>query len=90
MTGVAYAQEPKQVSESKSIDQFVLDGQYAGPFKDTLVQRWIDRLTGNICYLYIPVVVPGVPTPGNSPGQPRVYGPNGIGSISCVPRPARP
>ena len=84
--GVAFAQEQKPVAEIKNIDQFFLDGQYSGPFKDTVVQRWVDRLTGNICYFYIPVVVPGVPNSGNAPGQPRVYGPNAIGSISCVPR----
>ena len=87
--GPAFSQEQKQISESKSIDQFVLDGQYAGPFKDTVVQRWVDRITGNVCYLYIPVVVPGLPNSGTTPGQPRVYGPNGIGTISCVPRPSK-
>ncbi len=87
--GSALSQEQKQISESKGIDQFVLDGQYSGPFKDTVVQRWVDRITGNVCYLYIPVVVPGVPNSGGAPGQPRVYGPNGIGTISCVPRPSK-
>ena len=66
--------------------QMVLDGQFPGPFKDTLIQRWVDLAVGAICYLYIPVSVPALPRSEQTPAdQPRLYGPNGIGSISCIP-----
>lgn len=63
-----------------------LTGQYPGPFQDTLIQRWVDTANGNVCYLYIPVVLPSAgnqPTPSGQPG-PRFYGTNFMGAISCV------
>ena len=82
--------------ESKALppaDSFILDAQFNGPFQDTLIQRWVDKVKGNVCYLYIPVMVPNFDRqvqekqPGQStnpkPG-PKVYGANSIGTISCV------
>ncbi|HUD51781.1 hypothetical protein [Parvibaculum sp.] len=58
-----------------------LEGQYAGPLKDTLIQRWRDPAAGMICYVYLPIVVEhSKPTPMGL----VQYGANGIGSISCV------
>jgi hypothetical protein len=82
--------------ESKALplnESFILDAQFNGPFQDTLIQRWVDKAKGNTCYLYIPVIVPnfdrqaqdkqtGQPT--NPKPGPKIYGPNTIGSISCV------
>ena len=68
-------------------DEFLLDQQFKGPFKDTLIQRWVDKINGNICYLYIPVMAPGLPIPKDAPNPqslPRIYGSNTIGNISCV------
>lgn len=64
-----------------------LNGQFTGPFQDTLIQRWQDSSTGVTCYLYIPVMVPWSsqqPSPTGQ-GSVRQYGPNQLGSISCVP-----
>ena len=82
-----YAEDTKVNSGSRSLGNLVLDAQFSGPFKDTIIQRWIDVSAGSICYLYIPVSVPALPQPQttSSNEQVRVYGPNGIGSISCIP-----
>lgn len=58
-----------------------LQGQFPGPLKDTLIQRWRDPVDGTVCYLYLPVAVPHAPGPSGL----VQYGPNGIGSISCIP-----
>ena len=58
-----------------------LEAEYAGPMKDTTIQRWRDPGGEAVCYLYIPF------TAQHSAPQPNgyvVYGPNTIGSISCV------
>jgi hypothetical protein len=86
-SSAACAEEQKSNS-SRMLSSMVLDAQFAGPFKDTIVQRWIDVSAGAICYLYIPVSVPALPDkPQAASGgeSVRVYGPNGIGSISCIP-----
>ena len=58
-----------------------LDAQFAGPLKDTLVQRWRDPKTGTLCYIYLPVMVRHSPPTKMGLVQ---YGANGIGTISCV------
>lgn len=61
-----------------------LEGQYAGPLKDTIIQRWRDPAAGMVCYVYLPIVVEhSKPTPMGL----VQYGANGIGSISCVRAP---
>jgi hypothetical protein len=61
----------------------VLEAQYSGPLKDTLVQRWRDPQFGTVCYIYLPISVP------HSQQQTASgfldYGANSIGSISCYP-----
>ena len=65
-----------------------LEAQFAGPFQDTLIQRWRDPIDGRVCYLYIPVRVKHEPAPE---GGVVDYGANNIGSISCTgPDPAKP
>jgi hypothetical protein len=60
-----------------------LQAQFAGPLKDTVIQRWRDPDTGTLCYIYLPVLVRHSPKLPNGLVQ---YGANGIGSISCLPR----
>src|SRR5512146_425194 len=47
-----------------TIQDLVLEAQFKGPLKDTVVQRWKDPQTGMICYIYLPVIVQhSQPTP---------------------------
>lgn len=66
------------------LQRMQLEGQFAGPLKDTIIQRWRDPSAGMICYVYLPVVVEhSKPTPTGF----VQYGANGIGSISCAHAP---
>jgi hypothetical protein len=71
-----------QQGDWQSMPRMQLDGQYAGPLYDTIVQRWRDPDTGTLCYLYLPITVAHTPPPQQGYVK---YGPNTIGSISCVP-----
>jgi hypothetical protein len=51
-----------------------------GPLRDTVIQRWRDPVDGTICYIYLPVIVQH----GRGPNNLVQYGPNSIGSISCL------
>jgi hypothetical protein len=59
-----------------------LEAEYAGPLKDTTIQRWRDPGGNVVCYLYVPFTAQHSPPAGNGYVQ---YGPNTIGTISCVP-----
>jgi hypothetical protein len=59
-----------------------LERQFAGPLRDTVIQRWRDPADGTVCYLYIPISAPHTPP---APGGFVQYGANTIGSISCAP-----
>jgi hypothetical protein len=93
--GTAMAQQPpaQQTQQPaaappvtwEQMPRMLLQQQYAGPLKDTLIQRWRDPETNLICYVYLPI------TAAHSPPTPTSYvqyGPNVIGSISCVSLPA--
>jgi hypothetical protein len=57
-----------------------LERQFAGPLRDTIVQRWRDPVDGTICYIYLPISAQhSPPTPAGFVN----YGSNSIGSISC-------
>jgi hypothetical protein len=77
------AAEPPVVWER--LPRMLLQQQYAGPLKDTLIQRWRDPETNLICYVYLPFIA-AHSTP--SPNAYVQYGPNVIGSISCLSPPA--
>jgi hypothetical protein len=62
------------------IGHMQLEAQYAGPLRDTLIQRWRDPSDGTICYIYLPVIVQHAAGPANL----VQYGSNNIGSISCL------
>jgi len=59
-----------------------LERQFAGPLRDTIIQRLRDPGDGTVCYIYLPITAPHT-VPGDS-GFVQ-YGPNGIGTISCLP-----
>jgi hypothetical protein len=59
-----------------------LERQFAGPFQDTVIQRWRDPADGTICYLYVPITAEHSPPTASGYVQ---YGANTIGSISCFP-----
>jgi hypothetical protein len=68
-----------------------LERQFAGPLPDTVIQRWRDPVDGMICYTYLPISAQHTAPTATGFVQ---YGPNSIGSISCVgiatPQPAKP
>jgi hypothetical protein len=74
-----------------------LEAEYAGPLKDTTIQRWRDPTADAVCYLYVPFTAQHSPPTATGYVQ---YGPNSIGAISCVyarpaavaaaPKPAAP
>ena len=93
--GTAMAQQPaaqqtqQPAAEAlvawEKMPRMLLQHQYAGPLKDTVIQRWRDPETNLICYVYLPFTAAHSPPTGTSYVQ---YGPNVIGSISCVSPPA--
>jgi hypothetical protein len=89
--GTAMAQQPpaQQAQQPaaappviwEQMPRMLLQQQYAGPLKDTTIQRLRDPETNLICYVYLPFTAAHSPPTGTSYVQ---YGPNVIGSISCV------
>lgn len=75
------APPPASEGDPTQIGHMILKAQFAGPLKDTVVQRWEDPQTGNTCYIYLPVVVQHSPPTPTGFVQ---YGANGTGSISCL------
>ena len=93
--GVAMAQQPpaQQTQQPAATPQVIwekmprmqLQQEYAGPLKDTTVQRYRDPETNLICYIYLPFTAAHSAPTATSYVQ---YGPNVIGSISCASPPA--
>jgi hypothetical protein len=78
-------QTPPQYQESgdwPKLPKMVLERQFAGPLQDTVIQRLRDTVDGTVCYLYLPISAPHSPTTATGFVQ---YGPNSIGTISCMP-----
>ena len=73
---------PGKPSGHPNLQHMQLQAQYAGPLQDTIIQRLRDPVDGTICYIYLPILVQHSP-----PAQAGFvqYGPNTIGSISCMP-----
>jgi hypothetical protein len=70
----------------ESMPRMQIEQQFAGPLKDTAIQRWRDPQTNVLCYVYLPFTAAHSAPTATSYVQ---YGPNSIGSISCVgPQPA--
>ena len=64
----------------------VIERQFAGPLRDTVIQRVRDPADGTICYIYLPMSAPH--SPPQSAGFVQ-YGGNTIGSINCLPPPTQ-
>jgi hypothetical protein len=80
-TAIAAPAAAQQI-QWQNMPRMKLEGQYAGPLFDTIVQRWRDPDNGVVCYLYLPITVAHTPPPQTGYVK---YGANTIGSISCVP-----
>ena len=76
----AMAEQAPAVPWSK-LPRMQLEGQFAGPLQDTIIQRWRDPANGTVCYLYLPITAQH-----SSPTESGYvqYGPNIIGTISCI------
>jgi hypothetical protein len=84
------APAPQQFQGSQEwakLPKMVLERQYAGPLQDTVIQRLRDPADGTVCYLYLPISVAHTPPTATGFVQ---YGPNGVGSINCLPAAAAP
>jgi hypothetical protein len=68
-------------SEWGSFPTMLLEKVYRGPLRDTIIQRWRDPIDGSVCFIYLPISAPLLPQPADGYAQ---YGPNQIGSISCI------
>ena len=66
----------------ENMPRMQLEAEYAGPMKDTAIQRWRDPSSDAVCYLYIPFTAQHSPPMANGYVQ---YGANSIGNISCLP-----
>jgi hypothetical protein len=81
-------QQPQPVQPQSTWDtmpRMQLERQFAGPLRDTVVQRWRDT-DGTVCYIYLPISAQHSPPSASGFVS---YGSNTIGSISCFPA-ARP
>jgi hypothetical protein len=95
--------QPQQQGQSQQpitwerMPRMQLEAEYAGPLKDTTIQRFRDPAGEAVCYLYVPFTAQHSPPTASGYVQ---YGPNTIGAISCVyarrveaaaaPKPAAP
>lgn len=78
-------QQPTPVQPSQQWQQLPhmqLERQFAGPLRDTVIQRWRDPADGTVCYIYLPITVQHSAVTPEGFVQ---YGANPIGSISCAP-----
>lgn len=85
LCAAAQQQPPSSQAQPQStwdtLPRMQLERQFAGPLRDTVVQRWRDPTDGTTCYIYLPISAQhSPPTP---PAGFVSYGSNSIGSISC-------
>ena len=78
----AAPQQFQQSPEWSNLPKMVLERQFSGPLQDTVIQRLRDPVDGTVCYLYLPISAPHSPTTATGFVQ---YGPNAVGTISCMP-----
>ena len=72
---------PPPESQWEKLPRMTLETVFAGPLRDTIIQRWRDPIDGMLCYLYMPITAQhSTPMPSGF----VQYGANTIGSISCV------
>jgi hypothetical protein len=81
----AQQQQPQQQQPPvvwEQMQRMTLEAEFAGPLKDTTIQRWYDPSTDAVCYTYLPFTAQhSAPSPSGY----VMYGPNTIGTISCLP-----
>jgi hypothetical protein len=70
-----------QQAQWQNMPRMEIERQFAGPLRDTIIQRLRDPQDGTVCYIYLPITAPHTMPTGDGFVQ---YGPNTIGSISCV------
>jgi hypothetical protein len=75
------AGQQQQPMEWAKLPRMQLERQFGGPLQDTLIQRWRDPVDGTICYIYLPITAAHSPPTASGYVQ---YGPNTIGSMSCL------
>jgi hypothetical protein len=75
------AAQQQQPMEWAKLPRMQLERQFAGPLQDTIIQRWRDPVDGTICYIYLPITAGHSPPTASGYVQ---YGPNTIGSMSCL------
>jgi hypothetical protein len=75
-----------QQTEWAKLPRMQLERQFAGPLQDTVIQRWRDPVDGTVCYIYLPISASHSAPPAGGYAQ---YGPNIIGSLSCIAGPPR-
>ena len=85
----AQQQQPQQQQfqpsgEWEKLPKMIIERQFAGPLRDTVIQRLRDPVDGTICYLYLPISAPHSLPQSSGFVQ---YGGNTIGSINCMPAP---
>jgi hypothetical protein len=81
LLSLSAAAQEQQSTDWANLPSMELERQFGGALQDTVVQRWRDPVDGTICYIYLPIRV--VHSPPTAAGYVQ-YGPNTIGSISCV------
>lgn len=80
-TGASIAQPAVPWSK---LPRMQLERQFAGPLQDTIIQRWRDPADGSVCYIYLPITAQHSSPTDSGYVQ---YGPNIIGTISCLEGP---
>lgn len=84
------SQQQQQFQPSGDWDKLprmVIERQFAGPLRDTAIQRLRDPVDGTICYVYLPISAPHSQPQSNGFVQ---YGSHTIGSINCSAPPRPP
>lgn len=82
----AQQQGAPQGSSWDALPRMQLERQFAGPLRDTVVQRWRDPVDGAVCYIYLPISAQHSPPAANGF---VTYGANTVGSLSCFAGPTR-
>jgi hypothetical protein len=55
------AQQYQQSPAWGKLPKMQLEGQFAGPLQDTIVQRWRVPSDGTICFIYLPIAASHTP-----------------------------
>jgi hypothetical protein len=81
LLGLPAAGLAKSPAPWSKLPRMQLERQFAGPLQDTIIQRWRDPADGTVCYIYLPITAQHSAPTASGYVQ---YGPNIIGTISCL------